>query len=293
MSAKEAKEKPTNDQKVPWTLLQKDLVPPASGNRIDSAAPKDQVAEMRFYGTLDPADIIQESLVRLEEGRWLNDNQCTFYCYEVGNAYLEGSARRSSSLVVLHARTWRYSAWDGGYPKHIREKGLQPALACDYLAFPANDSENHFFLCIIVHPCDLLLDNNPDGPVRTVAIILNSLSGLKPTQPQTKIRKIISHLAQGLQLRQNELSNLKVYQPLVAQQTNFYDCGLYPGHFLSVFLSAPEAFTLHCTGETPLEGPVDLIWKHHFIRSARERLRKLVTASAIIRQSTIDALSIR
>lgn len=90
------------------------------------------------------------------------------------------------------------------------------------------------------------------------------------------------------------------------QQTNFYDCGLYPGHFLSVFLSAPEAYTTHCTvlklshmpatyvlnvsfqGKVLIEGSLDVVWRHERIKVARGWLKSLVLASTEIRQAALD-----
>lgn len=45
----------------------------------------------------------------------------------------------------------------------------------------------------------------------------------------------------------NRLVLTSFYTLKVPQQPNTYDCGLYPGHFLSVFLSNPARFAAHCT----------------------------------------------
>ncbi|KIO24095.1 hypothetical protein M407DRAFT_26532 [Tulasnella calospora MUT 4182] len=271
-----------------WTFFNSRPTPPTSGNRIPEAVEGDQVAELRFYGTSFPAAIQQEDLARLEPKQWLSDSLCTFYCYEVGNAYLKGAPGRAKDLVILHARTWHLGSWTHGFPKNVRVKGARPTLEHKYIVFPGNDSETHFFLCIIVFPFDLLLDLNPSGPVRTTALILNSIQQLPPFNPKEKLVSILIRLSEGRPLRENDLGRLKVLHPLMPQQPNSYDCGLYPGHFLSVFLSSPEAFTAHLLGEEIIEGAVDDIWKHSRIRDARQDLKDLVLASAEIQQAAFD-----
>ncbi|KIO17893.1 hypothetical protein M407DRAFT_32426 [Tulasnella calospora MUT 4182] len=271
-----------------WTFFNARPTPPASGNRIPHAVEGDQVAELRFYGTSIPASIQQEDLARLEPKQWLSDNLCTFYCYEAGNAYLKGAPGRAKDLVVLHARTWHLANWTHGFPKNVRVKGAIPTLEHKYVAFPGNDSETHFFLCIIIFPRDLLLEFNPSGPVRTTALILNSLQQLPPSNPKEKVRSILFRLSEGRPLRDKELARVKVLHPLMPQQPNGYDCGLYPGHFLSVFLGAPEAFTAHILGEKTIEGAVDEIWNHSRIRYARQNLKDLVLASSEIQQAAFD-----
>ncbi|KAG8902994.1 hypothetical protein FRC01_009381 [Tulasnella sp. 417] len=271
-----------------WTFNHANIVPPRSGRRIKDAIQGDLVAEHRFYGTVMPADISHEQLKTLEPNQWLSADLCTFYCYEVGNSYLEGAPGRTEDLVVLHARTWDLGRWTKGYPRSARLPGATPVFEHKYIVFPGNDSDTHFFLCIIVNASDLLLERNPQGPVRTIVLILNSLRGLPPIDPGLKIQRILTCLAEGRQLREHELSNITVYQPLVVQQPNYYDCGLYPGHFLSVFLGAPEAYTAHCMGEMPFDGPAEVVWKHDQVKSARRWLKALVLAFMEIRQAALD-----
>ncbi|KIO24710.1 hypothetical protein M407DRAFT_25954 [Tulasnella calospora MUT 4182] len=249
-----------------WTFTQSRLTPPLSGNRIRDAVTGDLVAELRFYGTTMPADIAQEQLRTLEPGQWLTADLCSFYCNEVGNTYLEGAPGRWKDLAVLHSRTWDLAGWTAGAPQRVRVPGALQVL------------EHH----------DLLYDLNPNGPVRTIALILNSLHHMQPRDPQSKIKNIVRRLADGRQLREQELQDINVYLPMMPQQPNTYDCGLYPGHFLSVFLGAPEIYTTHCTGKALMDGPLDVVWKHERIKAARDRLKSLVLASAEIRQAALD-----
>lgn len=212
-------------QNTPWTFGRSRLAPPKSGNRISEAVKGDLVAELRFYGTTIPADIPQEQLRTLEPGQWLTSDLCSFYCYEVGNAYLEGAPGRGRDLVVLHSRTWDLAYWVGGSSPRVRLPGAIHALEPKYLVFPGNDTDSHFFLCIVIRPYDLLYDLNPNGPVRTLALILNSMHEMKPRNAKQKIQGILATLAGGRRLRNEELSDIEVYYPLVSAFTpRMYSC---------------------------------------------------------------------
>lgn len=197
-----------------WTFSHARLAPPLSRNRIDDAVTGDLVAEQRFYGTTIPADISQEQLRTLEPGQWLTADLCSFYCNEVGNAYLEAAPGRAEDLVVLHSRTWDLAHWKGT-PKGVRVPGALHTLGHKFVAFPGNDNGSHFFLCVIIFPCDLLYDLNPNGPVRTKALILNSLHNLQPHDPDRKIKDILTRLAEGRQLREEKLQDINVFLPVV------------------------------------------------------------------------------
>lgn len=205
-----------------WTFAHSRLAPPLSGRRIPEAVPGDLVAEHRFYGTTMPADISQEQLRTLEPGQWLTADLCSFYCYEVGNVYVEGAPGRGKDLVVLHSRTWDLARWMGGSPSRARCRGATHVLEHKYVAFPGNDTNSHFFLCIVIHPSDLLRDMNPDGPVRTIALILNSLDYMKVHDAEHKIQNILLRLAEGRPLREEKLHEINVYQPLVSAYTRHH-----------------------------------------------------------------------
>ncbi|KAG8925063.1 hypothetical protein FRC01_010727 [Tulasnella sp. 417] len=280
---------PSTQQTQPlWTFAQSRISRPLSRNRIPEAITGDVVADLRFYGTTIPADISQEQLQTLEPGQWLSADLCSFYCNEVGNTYLEGAPGREKDLVVLHSRTWDLGRGLGGAPKRIRSPGATHVLEHKYLVFPGNDSGNHFFLCIVIYPSDLLYEINPHGPIRTVALILNSLHDLKPRDPQQKIINILSRLTGGRRIHEDKLHEIEVYQPLMPQQPNYYDCGLYPGFFLSIFLGKPDAYAAHCMGKTLIEGSTNAIWEHDEIKFSRSWLKRLVMASARIRQAALD-----
>ncbi|KIO28287.1 hypothetical protein M407DRAFT_22496 [Tulasnella calospora MUT 4182] len=249
-----------------WTFAHARIAPPLSGRRVPEALTGDLVAENRFYGTTMPADIPQEQLRTLEPGQWLTADLCSFYCNEVGNVYLEGAPGRAKDLVVLHSRTWDLAHWTGGSPSKVRCQGATHVLEHN----------------------DLLYDLNPDGPIRTVVLILNSLDPLKPYDPEQKVQNILLRLAEGRPLREEKLHEINVYQPLMPQQPNYCDCGLYPGFFLSVFLEAPEVYTAHCLGTALIDGPIDKVWYHDRIKSSRTWLKTLVLTSAEIRQAALD-----
>lgn len=198
-----------------WTFSHVRPVPAKSGRRFDNAVKGDLISNMRFYGTTRTADIDQSQLDSLEPEQWLSADLCTFLCYEVGNAYLEAAPGRVQDLVVLHCATWDLEVWTEGTAKKVRLPGASHVLEHKYIAFPGNDSNTHFFLCIIVNAPDLLLEKNPTGPVRTTALILNSLQHMRPKNPEHKIKTLITCLADGRPLREKELDHIEVHQPLV------------------------------------------------------------------------------
>lgn len=208
-------QQPAHEERSPWTFSQLRPEPTTSGRRIKDAVKGDLVSILRFYGTTRTAIIDQDELRALEPKQWLSGELCTFWCYEVGNAYLEGGPGRSRDLVVLHCVTWSYGSWPPDVVKKLRVPGALHTLEHKYIALPGNDTNTHFFLCIIVDASDLLLDINPSGPVRTTAIILNSIKNMPPTDPEQKVKAIIAQLAEGRKLRTTELDTITVHQPLV------------------------------------------------------------------------------
>ncbi|KAG8932531.1 hypothetical protein FRC01_013433 [Tulasnella sp. 417] len=282
---------PTGEEDVrqrQWTLAQQRLTPPGGGRRISEAVNGDMVAGLRFYGTQAPVQIDHEHLLRLEDRQWLSSSLCSFYCYEVGNAYLEGDIGRSMDLVVLHCNTWSLGKPNHPGPSRLRHENAPSPLEYKFVAFPANETEDHFFLCIIAWASDLLADLNPGGPVHTTVFILNSSAHLQPSNAQKSVQNIVKHLSCGRAIREEELQTITVHFPSVPQQPNSYDCGLYPGHFLSVFLSAPDTYTAHCLGKQTIAGSLDEIWCHEDVQFARENLRDLVASAIVIRQAALD-----
>lgn len=204
--------------KSSWKYDRIRLTPPKSGRRISDAVDGDVVALIRFYGTSTPAMIDKEWLSRLEGNRWLSSNLVSFYCYEVGNAYVEGAPGQGTDLVVLHCDTWglRMSGHSGSGA--LRHRKAPCPLESKYIAFPGNETNTHFFLCLILWPSDLLLDVNPTGPVRTTAVILNSMAELQPKDPARSVKRIIEHLSLGRRLRQQDLTNITVHFPRVSER---------------------------------------------------------------------------
>lgn len=204
--------------KSPWTYDRIRLTPPKSGQRIAEAVEGDVVALIRFYGTSTPAMIDREWLSRLDGNQWHSSSLVCFYCYEVANAYVEGMPGRSMDLVVLHSDTWGLRTHGNSGPGALRHKKTPCPLEYKYIAFPGNETNSHFFLCLILWPSDLLVDVNPIGPVRTTAVILNSMAGLQPRDPAESVKRIIGHLSLGRRLRQQDLSNITVNFPLVSER---------------------------------------------------------------------------
>lgn len=198
-----------------WTFSHASPVPTKSGRRMDAALRGDLISNLRFYGTTRTADIDQAQLASLEAKQWLSADLCTFLCYEAGNRYLEAGPGRAEDLVVLHSTTWDFWLWTDGTPKKVRLPGALPVLEHKYIAFPGNDTNTHFFLCIIVNASDLLVETNPSGPVRTAVLILNSLKHMPPKNPEEKVKTIITCLADGRPLREKDLDHVEVHQPLV------------------------------------------------------------------------------
>lgn len=207
-------------EQTSWTYDQRRPVAPKSGRRIAEAVAGDMVAILRFYGSTKPAMVDQEWVPCLKEEEWLSSNEASFYCFEVGNAYVEGAPGRGMDLVVFHSDTWGLGKSGHNGSDSLRHRSAPCPLEYKYIAFPANDTENHFFLCLILWPSDLLIDINPIGPVRTTAIILNSLASLQPDDPHDSIRRIIGHLSLGRTIRQQELRKVKVHMPQVSNQFN-------------------------------------------------------------------------
>ncbi|KAG9041945.1 hypothetical protein FS837_011551 [Tulasnella sp. UAMH 9824] len=271
-----------------WTYNQIKLTPPASGRRISDGVRGDLVAELRFYGSQRPAQVDHHERSGLEDGKWLPSSVVSFYCYEVGNSYVEGAPGRGMELIVLHCETWGLGKTIHATPPRVTHKEAPCPLEYKYMAFPGNDTGTHYFLCIIAWPSDVLLQVNPLGPVRTTAFILNSLAYLQPKDPEEFVQKIIVNLSSGRPLRLEEIRNIKVYFPQVPQQPNGYDCGLYPGYLLSIFLRDPERYLAHCMGEIIMQGSPEVVWKHDGIRKARKHLKSLIDSAAELRQAALD-----
>ncbi|KIO19485.1 hypothetical protein M407DRAFT_30847 [Tulasnella calospora MUT 4182] len=100
--------------------------------------------------------------------------------------------------------------------------------------------------------------------------------------------QFVFQLALGEELRLAELKAIVPIRVKVPQQPNTTDCGLYPGHFLSVFLSNPEAYTAHCRGETVMNGTVDEIWQAGSIETTRRVLLSLVNMATRYRLAAMS-----
>ncbi|KAG9042714.1 hypothetical protein FS837_010477 [Tulasnella sp. UAMH 9824] len=248
----------------------------------------DLVATHRFYGSVAPASIDRDELKRLEPGRWLSVGLVNFYLFEVANSFVEQNPGRGEELCALPESIWSGSnSSRGKYSSRPRCDKTESPLDFDFVVFAGNCTNSHYYLCIIAYASDILADRNPSGEVRTAGLVLNSLKGIGPSDALDRFRNVILRLGKTRPIRKDGLKKLKVYYPEVPQQQNDYDCGLYPGYFLSIFLSDPELYTNHCTGKAIIPGDVEEIWEHDGIKEAREQLRELVTFAVAIRAASL------
>ncbi|KIO20784.1 hypothetical protein M407DRAFT_29580 [Tulasnella calospora MUT 4182] len=247
------------------------------------------VATHRFYGSVTPASIDRNALKRLEPGKWLNVDLVNFYVFEVANSYIEQHPGSGRLVCALPESIWSCSdSSRGKYTPRPRCDNMESVLDFKFVTFAGNCTNSHYYLCVIAYASDLLADRNPSGEVRTVGLVLNSLKSIGPTDATDRFRNVILRLGKQRPIRKDGLDKLKVYHPRVPQQSNSFDCGLYPGHLLSIFLSDPERYTRHCTGKEAITGDVDAVWDHEGLMSARERLRELVMMAVELRAASLQ-----
>lgn len=233
--------------------------------RAPRGTPADSMAITSGYGDGTTVSVHREDLPRLDKGQWLVTRLVDFHCYEVGNAFVEQSPWRYKDLCVLSANPWfSCSASNGKFANAARiDAGASP-LDHKYVAFPMNARENHWVLGILTHASDLLVEHNPSDPIRTSLLVLNSIHGYNPRDLDKRYPDFIRLLAMGKKLRHGAVSKVKLFKPEVSkllelrdrsihlrasqvlQQPNGTDCGLYPGHFLSVFLTDPAQYEAIC-----------------------------------------------
>ncbi|KIO16374.1 hypothetical protein M407DRAFT_12850 [Tulasnella calospora MUT 4182] len=154
-----------------------------------------------------------------------------------------------------------------------------------YVAFPMNASNSHWVLGILTHASDLLVEHNPNGPIRTSLLVLNSIHGYNPREFNARYMDFICLLSFKKPLRRGALSKVKVLKPEVLQQPNTSDCGIYPGHFLSVFLTDPDRYEGVCKGELDAGESLVEFWLGGRASQARDNLKALVERACIVRSA--------
>ncbi|KAG8895834.1 hypothetical protein FRC00_006846 [Tulasnella sp. 408] len=236
-----------------------------------------EVAEVEGYGLITAVSISHDQGSRLGPGKWLTCSLVDLYAYEVANVFFESNPHRAGDLCLIPSAMWFHLVEGRGRVSTGRQDSTISPLQYKYVAIPANGRGDHYFLCIITHASDLLAANSLSGPARTAILILDSLgTGYETPDLDLKTKALLLKLSSGHKVRQSALKALKPIRVPVPSQKNGYDCGLYPGHFLSVFLSDPERYTEHCLGRKLIEGSRDSVWEVDRISTAREALSSLV-----------------
>lgn len=184
---------------------------------LERSIPGDNlVATHRFYGSVAPASIDREELKRLEPGKWLTVNLVNFYLFEVANSFVEQNPGQGKAHSALPESIWSGSnSSRGKYSSRPRCDKTESALDFEFVAFPGNCTNSHFYLCIIAYASDILADHNPNGEVRTAGIILNSVKGIGPSDALDRFRNVILRLGKTRPIRKDGLKKLKVYYPEV------------------------------------------------------------------------------
>lgn len=175
------------------------------------------VTTHRFYGSSSPASIDRSMLDRLAPGKWLTVDFVNFYIFEVANSYVEQTPGAGRVVCALPESIWSSSDNSHGqYSPRPRRDKAESVLDFDYVAFPGNCTNSHYYLCIIAYASDILADRNPSGDVRTVGLVLNSFIKIGPTDAPNRFRNVILRLGKQRPIREDGLKKLKVYYPRVS-----------------------------------------------------------------------------
>ncbi|KAG8928509.1 hypothetical protein FRC01_005830 [Tulasnella sp. 417] len=271
----------TPDRQAPknWTFSNFRPRPPRG-------TPADSMVITSGYGDGNTTSIHREVLPRLDKGRWLDTSIVDFYCLEVGNAFVEQNPRRYKDLCVLSSTSWFACCNSNGkFANLARIDAESSPLDYKYVAFPMNARESHWVLGILTHASDLLVEHNPSGPIHTSLLILNSIHGYNPPTLAKDYPDFIKLLSMGKKLRHGALSRVKLFKPEVLQQPNGTDCGFYPGHFLSVFLTDPARYEMICKEECIPEESKNDLWHGDRVLHVRDSLKGLVERACIVRQA--------
>ncbi|KAG8910452.1 hypothetical protein FRC01_006330 [Tulasnella sp. 417] len=248
-----------------------------------------EITDVEGYGLVTSVSITADQTSRLQPGKWLTCSLVDLYTYEVVNAFFESNPHRAGDVCLIPSSTWFHLAEGAGQISTGRQDQSISPLEYTYIAIPANGTGSHYFLCIITHASDLLVARNPSGAVRTTILVLDSLGKSCETPDlRQKAVTLLSKFSLGQKLRQPELKHLRLIRVPVPHQDNNHDCGLYPGHFLSVFLSDPETYTEHCLGKSLIVGSLESIWEVDRISTAREALLSLVHMATRYRHAAVS-----
>lgn len=188
---------------------------PLIGKEISPGKP---VLRLHTYGSSSDTPVDQSWFKRLQPGEWLPYCMVDFYLSEVANQYFEGGdLGRFNELCLLPTNVFQsIQDTNGHWASHTRLDKWESALEHTHVAFPLNAHENHWLLGIITYASDLLQEHNPDGPIRSAMVILNSISSHNPSNLEGLVRQMINILAIGKPLRQEGVKALRFFYPSVS-----------------------------------------------------------------------------
>lgn len=153
----------------------------------------------------------------MEPGQWLTVQLVNFYLFEVANIYVEQNPGSGRDLCALPESIWSGSnSSRGKYSPRPRCDTMESVLDFKFVAFAGNCTNSHYYLCIIAYASDILADRNPSGEVRTVALVLNSLKGIGPTDADNRFCNVILRLGKSRPIRKDGLKKLQVYYSRVS-----------------------------------------------------------------------------
>jgi hypothetical protein len=192
----------------------------------------------------------------LNSNEWLTAQIVNFQMARIGASYIGSLWDEDDSLYVLQSYAW-YGV-DNDKENDEDSQCIPSEFKyehCKYIAVPMCINKNHWVLAIIAHLATLHLPQP-----RTMIFYFNSMSSSGPSIPNTIAQKL-GTLAITLLQRSSLATATAHCQPddipvravRVPQQTNYRDCGLFPPHFLNVFLSDPPLYESYCRGEYNFE----------------------------------------
>ncbi|KAG8926509.1 hypothetical protein FRC03_010008 [Tulasnella sp. 419] len=219
----------------------------------------------------------------LADGQWINTHVVEYTMDEFMKRYRETSIGEADELIILpmHVFSRVFNSRGKSKPETVLTKTGKSMFDFDFIAVPIFHV-NHYFLTIMAYLPDLV--NASESP-RTTIFVLDSL-GQKYDTHITWLKAMFARMAIShrptLSDIQQHFKTIPAHYVNVPIQPNFCDCGLYPAHFLSVFMSDAHRFYRHCNGTELIEGEVSKIWHAEEVRGRREELRRRLQHSAMV-----------
>lgn len=184
-------------------------------NQIHAGTP---ALRFQTYGSNTDTPVDRTWFERLRPKEWLPACLVDLYLSEVCNAYFEdGGLKRFAEVCLLPSQTfYNVQETKGKWVGHTLLDQWESALEHTHVVFPMNAHGNHWLLGVITYASDLLQEVNPDGPIRTALVILNSIKNHNPANLETRLRQMIKLLAIGKPLRQEGVQRLRLFYPPVS-----------------------------------------------------------------------------